>query len=57
MPPELIPLAAVMVLGLGAAGFSMGYKLFADPTLRLTRSKHTYKPALRNPDEHHDEHH
>ena len=47
LPPELIPLAMVIALGLGgmficdvgiasnglAAGFSMGYKLVADPTV------------------------
>jgi len=47
MPPELVPLALVMALGLGgidpslnsmkliisAAGFSMTYKLLADPTV------------------------
>jgi len=57
MPPELVPLAAVMVLGLGAAAFSMTYKLLADPTLRLSRPKHTYKPVLRDPDAHQEEHH
>jgi hypothetical protein len=48
IPPELVPLAIVMVLGLGgtqsnliehcsdeiAAGFSMAYKLASDPTVR-----------------------
>jgi hypothetical protein len=49
MPPELVPLAVVMALGLGgtlshpvpsrlnsdgiAAGFSMTYKLLVDPTV------------------------
>jgi hypothetical protein len=52
MPPELIPLAVVMALGLGgtypmilsisdgiAAGFSMTYKLLADPTVPLPLQK------------------
>jgi len=52
-----MPLAFVMVLGLGAAGFSMTYKLLADPTLRLARPKRTYKPLLKNPDEHEESHH
>ena len=39
VPPELVPLAAVLALGVGAAIFSMGRSLFTDKTLRLTPSK------------------
>ncbi|ORY80900.1 hypothetical protein BCR37DRAFT_393545 [Protomyces lactucae-debilis] len=39
VPAELVPLAAVLALGVGAAVFSMGRALFTDPTLRLMPSK------------------
>ncbi|OQO13016.1 hypothetical protein B0A48_02480 [Cryoendolithus antarcticus] len=37
IPPELIPLGVVLAIALGAAGYSMGSKLFKDKTLRLGR--------------------
>ncbi|KAK5132051.1 hypothetical protein LTR08_000388 [Meristemomyces frigidus] len=38
IPPELIPLIVVLAAAIGAAGYSLGRKLFVDGTLRLHRS-------------------
>jgi len=39
IPAELCPLLVVVVIALVAAFYSMGHKLLADKTLRLTRSR------------------
>lgn len=36
VPPELVPLAAVLLLGVGMAIFSMARSLFTDPTVSQT---------------------
>ncbi|KZF19971.1 hypothetical protein L228DRAFT_250388 [Xylona heveae TC161] len=38
IPPELIPLGIVLVVAVGAAGYSMARKITTDKQLRLTRS-------------------
>lgn len=38
VPPELVPLAAVLALGVGAAMFSMGRALLNDPTVRVAQT-------------------
>ncbi|KAK4540653.1 hypothetical protein LTR36_008984 [Oleoguttula mirabilis] len=37
IPPELIPLGIVLAVAIGAAGYSLGRKLYVDGTLRLRR--------------------
>ncbi|KAI1923947.1 hypothetical protein LOZ65_003138 [Ophidiomyces ophidiicola] len=39
IPPELLPLGAVLCVAVGAAIYSCGKKFMTDKTLRLTRSK------------------
>lgn len=46
MPPELVPLAAVLALGVGAATFSMGRALLSDPTVRNILTGLFHYPVL-----------
>ncbi|KAF2089805.1 hypothetical protein K490DRAFT_62682 [Saccharata proteae CBS 121410] len=39
IPPELIPLGAVLLVAVGAAFFSIIRKLYVDKTLRLSRQR------------------
>ncbi|EON68043.1 hypothetical protein W97_07191 [Coniosporium apollinis CBS 100218] len=39
IPPELIPLGVVLAIAVGMAAFSIVRKLYADKTLRLSRTR------------------